>query len=308
MRKLLNLFNDSLLDEKTERIIEGRAEVGLFEQKAKEFSLQGEAEQVLFMAKLNDRIKQVTSPHKLLAIVHLVGHLMSAVPQIGLPHMEFASLQAKQTKESVALTSILRYYQYFLQLNDRSKYNVETINAEEELSEAEQYCELVVQKMSEFFKIEFIFHHALLHFPKHRLLLRLTTQAILQRFSEDLRILTTFVNNNYHFILQVTVAHPLLFHINYLYERLLFINRSLAKLERCNKLSQANVFFPTFAVEKELNRQIELQMLGRQEEQRVFTQRLSSKVREQRSDEVDKPQFICTTESFLLFDDEVDIE
>jgi hypothetical protein len=89
MRKLLNLFNDSLLDEKTERIIDGKAELGLFEEKAKEFSQLGEAEKVLFMAKLNDRIKQVSKPHKLLSIVHLVGHLMRSAPQMSLPHMQF---------------------------------------------------------------------------------------------------------------------------------------------------------------------------------------------------------------------------
>jgi hypothetical protein len=88
----------------------------------------------------------------------------------------------------------------------------------------------------EFLKVEFLFTHGWTKLTHHRLLLREIIQSILQRFAEDLKILTLFVVNNQDTMLQKTLAHPLLFRIYHIYEKLIFINKNLGKLEKLGRL------------------------------------------------------------------------
>jgi hypothetical protein len=125
---------------------------------------------------------------------------------------------------------------------------------------------MVVLKITEFMKIEYIFMSALKDLKQHSLLLRLIARLMMDRFREDMTILTTFIKNNYSLILQRTVKHPLVFHIHYLYERLIHINKNYDKLESINKLIQANLFFPTFEVNEELHAEIEKTMMTHQSE------------------------------------------
>ena len=43
--------------------------------------------------------------------------------------------------------NMVRYYHYFLQLNNLNRYNKVVMNAEEEVNEAENYCQIGVMKM-----------------------------------------------------------------------------------------------------------------------------------------------------------------
>ena len=150
--------------------------------------------------------------------------------------MEFRSLQEKMQVKEVLLTIIFKYYHYFLQMNNCSHYNRYTLNEENELYEAEYYCKISILKIIEFLKIEFVFIHGWTKLIQYRLLLREIIQSILQRFAEDLTVLTLFVVNNQETILQKTVAHPLLFQIYHIYQKLIFINKNMSKLEKLGRL------------------------------------------------------------------------
>ena len=65
---------------------------------------------------------------------------------------------------------------------------------------------------------------------EHKFLLQSVARSILQRFSEDIRIINLFVKNNLQLILQKTVKHPSVFLVNHIYEQLLKINQELQKL------------------------------------------------------------------------------
>ena len=92
--------------------------------------------------------------------------------------------------------NILNYYHRFIHLSNVNRYNKYTLNAEEELEEAENFCELSEKKILEFIKIDFVFVNAWSKCLEHRMLLREIVTSIMDRFKEDLGIVNTFVKNN----------------------------------------------------------------------------------------------------------------
>jgi len=64
----------------------------------------------------------------------------------------------------------------------------------------------------------------------------------------------TFVKNNIELVLQKTVIHPLVFHINHVYEQLICINRELKKITNIAQIYNQTTQFPRYEVDVELNR------------------------------------------------------
>lgn len=160
----------------------------------------------------------------------LVDTLLKQNEHISLPIIEYPGLRLNDSKEHVILTNIAKYYEYFLKMNEANKYNRETLNAEQELEEAEEYCQLTIQKILEFIKIDFIFNAGWTRLEERKALLRPIVDSILERFREDLSILGKFIRNNLELVLQKTVKHPLAFNINHVYEKLIVINREMHKI------------------------------------------------------------------------------
>jgi hypothetical protein len=85
-------------------------------------------------------------------------------------------------------------------------------------------------KITEFLKICFAFEEGILQLQQHKFLIKSIVKSILLRFRNDLDILNLFIKNNLEIILQKTVKHPYVFKINYVYEKVIFINKSMKKL------------------------------------------------------------------------------
>lgn len=147
----------------------------------------------------------------------LIDTLLQQNHHLSLPKIDYPSLRLTQSKEHVILTNIAKYYDYFLKMNEANKYDRETVNAEEELEEAEEYCQLSILKVLEFLKIDFIFNAGWTKLDQHKCLLRQIISSILGRFRQDLTILGNFVRNNLELVLQKTMKHPLAFNINHAY-------------------------------------------------------------------------------------------
>ncbi len=77
------------------------------------------------------------------------------------------------------------------------------------------------------------------------------------RFRDDLKIMSLFVKNNLDLVLQRTVQHPLVFKINLIYEKLIFINKNINKLEKFSRLLKLNFDFPKYQIDPALNRLVE---------------------------------------------------
>ena len=152
------------------------------------------------------------------------------------------------------MTNIVNYYHRFIHYNSQNRYNKYTLNAEEELEEAENFCELAIKKIMEFIKLDFVFSHAWNKVLEHRMLLKEIVGSILDRFREDLSILNTFVKNNIELVLQKTVKHPLIFQINNAYEKLIFINKEINKINRIATLYNFKADFPRYEIDLELNK------------------------------------------------------
>jgi hypothetical protein len=150
--------------------------------------------------------------------------------------------------------NIVNYYHRFIHLSNANRYNKYTLNAEEELEEAENFCELSVKKILEFIRVEFVFSNAWIKCLEHRMLLREIVGSIMERFREDLTILTTFVKNNIELVLQKTVRHPLVFQINQAYEKLILINKEMKKITKIAKLYNLKEDFPSYEIDIKLNR------------------------------------------------------
>ncbi len=86
-------------------------------------------EQMNYMIKLKDRIKQITKPYKLLSVLLLIDVILQQNDKLKLPHLEFSSLKENMSKEYVIMLNLVKYYHYFLQTNNSNMYNKYTLNA-----------------------------------------------------------------------------------------------------------------------------------------------------------------------------------
>ena len=302
MKKILNYLNCLDMDQTTEHIISGEVASHIFSLKAREVSHLTVEDQSLYMSTLSQRMSQTTKPHKMLSVLALVDNILKTVPNTSLPKYQFNDLKVNQkSKEHLLLVNVGKYYDYFLKLNNESKYHIETVNAEEELEEAEHYCQLALLKIVEFIKIDFIFVYAWTKIKDHKVILREIVSSILDRFRIDLGILTNFVKNNIDFVLQKTQKHPLTCNINYVYEKLIFINKEMKKLEKIAKLYGVSTVFPKYEIDLDLNRAVELEMLEMKDEKRDFLRSLTKKEEFQKYMEEAE---IMTTQSFIILDNE----
>lgn len=74
-----------------------------------------------------------------------------------MPQALVEGLQCGVGKESVILINIISYYHYFLKCNISNRFNIETINPEDEFTEAENFSHISIQKIMELLKISFVF-------------------------------------------------------------------------------------------------------------------------------------------------------
>ena len=84
--------------------------------------------------------------------------------------------------------------------------------------------------------------------------------SVLERFREDLHIYNAFVKDNIEKVLEKD-GHPLAFKINFLYEKLIQINKEIKKIEKIARMYDLQVEIPTYQVDLDLNRKIEMTML-----------------------------------------------
>ena len=96
-----------------------------------EFNRLDAIEQNAFRYKLMERVKKITKPYKLITVLLLVDQLMKTSNNFDLPEFSFLSLRQKDSKECIILMNMLKYYHYFLKLNDMNKYNKYVTNVED---------------------------------------------------------------------------------------------------------------------------------------------------------------------------------
>jgi hypothetical protein len=84
--------------------------------------------------------------------------------------------------------------------------------------------------------------------------------SILERFEEDLHIYNAFVKDNIDKILSKEV-HPLAFQLNFLYEKLVQINKDIKKIDKIARVYDLEIEMPKYQVDVDLNKKIEMTML-----------------------------------------------
>lgn len=153
-------MNSLDMDEQTEKIINGELEAGLLMGQASIFNRMSAYDQTAYMIKFTQRVKKITKPFKLLTVMLFMDCLVKTNNEFKMPELTYPELKMGSSKEQILLINIVRYFHYFLQVCSASRFNKLTSNPEEELAEAEQYCELSVRKILQFIKTDFIFAYA----------------------------------------------------------------------------------------------------------------------------------------------------
>ena len=128
------------------------------------------------------------------------------------------------------------------------------------------YCELAIKAILEIIRKEFIINHSLKH-SKHQIIIRMISSSILKKVSADLKLLNRFLQKHQDLI---TSKHEFSFHINEIYEQTIFINKNFDKLQQLNRNSYQDLEFEAFHFSKDRNREIEKEMLERNEERKLF--------------------------------------
>lgn len=100
------------------------------------FNRLGLEEQNNYLVKLNDRIKQITKPYKLLNVLLLVDTILKTNTEIDLPKITYPNLRLDNSKEHTILINIVNYYHRYIHWSNLNRYNKYTLNAEEDLYEA----------------------------------------------------------------------------------------------------------------------------------------------------------------------------
>jgi hypothetical protein len=76
-----------------EKILNGEMEQGLIMGKVSEFNRLEVTQQHAYMLKVNDRIKQITKPRKLLAVLLFLDRVMRSNSDFSLPELTFPALK-----------------------------------------------------------------------------------------------------------------------------------------------------------------------------------------------------------------------
>ena len=88
--------------------------------------------------------------------------------------------------------------------------------------------------------------------------------SVLERFREDLHIMTAFVKDNIAKVLDPE-EHPLALQINYVYEKLILINKEMKKIDKIMRIYDLQVDLPRYEIDLEFNKKLEMAMLSRKE-------------------------------------------
>jgi hypothetical protein len=89
---------------------------------------------------------------------------------------------------------------------------------------------MAIAKILEFIKMDFVFQFGWRKLTHLRMLLSEIVSSLLERFREDLSILNKFVKNNIGLVVERENKQDLVFQVNHIYEKLLFINREMKKM------------------------------------------------------------------------------
>lgn len=145
------------------------------------------------MSRLTQRISKIKKPEQLLTILLLLDNIYQYNPRMPMPQTFIDSLENNLKKQTVILRNVISYYLYFLKCNISNRFNVQTINPQDQFQEVMGFCETSTLKIAEFFKIAFVFEQGILQLQQHNFLIKSVVKSILIRFREDLRIVNMFI-------------------------------------------------------------------------------------------------------------------
>ena len=91
--------------------------------------------------------------------------------------------------------------------------------------------------------------------------------------------MTSFVKDNIGKVLEKE-EHPLALQINYVYEKLILINKEMKKIDKIMRMYDLQVDLPRYEIDLEFNKKLEMSMLSRKEERREFDVKRIKKVQE----------------------------
>ena len=91
--------------------------------------------------------------------------------------------------------------------------------------------------------------------------------------------MTSFVKDNIGKVLEQE-EHPMALQINYVYEKLILINKEMKKIDKIMRMYDLQVDLPRYEIDLEFNKKLEMSMLSRKEERREFDVKRIKKVQE----------------------------
>lgn len=128
------------------------------------------------------------------------------------------------------------------------------------------YCECADESISLVLQMDFLITHCL-NSSKHQALFVLSASSVMNRVSQDLNFLTTFINENCGLI---TEKHEFSFRINHLYERSIFFTKQASRLKLLFKRLSMNNKVQFYQMDSETNKRIEREMVEREGERKKF--------------------------------------
>ena len=100
--------------------------------------------------------------------------------------------------------------------------------------------------MKIFFKYDFVVEYCLTSFKKTKLF-KIASENILRRISEDLEMMTRFVDKWSHVILGESKNS---FRMNKIYEQLIYVSKNVEKFEWIRRKVDIDVDFPKYKMDK----------------------------------------------------------
>ncbi len=87
MNKIVNFLNDTQMDSKSEKIIDGDVSNNIVYDKVVEFNAMPVDDKQIYLIKLTQRMAKVRKPHKLLSILLLLDSISKCNPRLSYPNV-----------------------------------------------------------------------------------------------------------------------------------------------------------------------------------------------------------------------------